>query len=180
MGGLYVVMPDLFNGDPRSLDPPPPGYDMNRDWRPKHTPEITKPIVDKVLEGIRKRLNPEYVVANGYCFGAKYVVLLLGEGKIDAGGIAHPSGITIDEVRKIQKPIIISGAEEDQAYPEQLRKETEKTLKEIGATYFTTLSSGVSHGFAVRGDLSKPAVKFAKEKCLEDFVRYFNFHSSKL
>jgi dienelactone hydrolase len=167
-------MPDLFKGDPVPLNPPQ-GFDMLNGWFPNHIPEITRPIVDKVVAAI-KELKPKTVVANGYCFGAKYAVQLLGEGHVDNAAIYHPSFVSIDEIRAIKGPLLICGAETDTIYTEELRHETEATLKEIGATYYTTLASGVSHGFAVRGDPSKPADKWAKEQAFQNTVQWFAYH----
>jgi len=172
--GFLVVVPDLFNGDPRTLNPPAPGVDIRTTWGPKHTPEITRPIVNKALEGIKKEYNPDSIYTVGYCFGARYVLQLLATDDVKAGAIAHPSGVTIEDVRAITKPLFIAGAETDGAYTDELKKQTEVLLKEIKATYFTTLASGVSHGFAVKGDITDPVVKFAKEKALRDTVEWFS------
>lgn len=40
--------------------------------------------------------------------------------------------------------------------------------------YQLTLYSGVEHGFAVRADISKPHVKFAKEAAFLQAVQWFD------
>lgn len=172
--GYYVIMPDLFTADPVPLNPPE-GYDLLRDWFPRHTPEFTRPIIDKVVAAV-KELNPKYVVANGYCFGAKYATQLLGEGVVDAAALYHPSFVTIDEIKAIKGPIYIASAETDTIYTEELRHETEATLRDEKKTYYTTLASGVSHGFAVRGDPSKPVDKWAKEQAFYNTVQWFAYY----
>ncbi|ANB11213.1 protein AIM2 [Sugiyamaella lignohabitans] len=179
--GYLVVVPDLFKGDPRSPDSVP-GADPNElrtKWLPNHTPEITRPIVEKAVEGLKKEYSPEFVGTVGYCFGARYVLQQLATDNVNAGAIAHPSGVTIEDVRAVRKPLLIIGAETDGAYTPELQKQTEDVLREIKATYFTTLASGVSHGFAVRGDITNPIVKFAKEKALRDTVDWFNAFNSR-
>ncbi|CAN6657428.1 hypothetical protein TRVA0_030S00122 [Trichomonascus vanleenenianus] len=174
--GYKVVIPDLFYGDAISVEQLNSGKDLMKDWFPHHGPEQTRPIVDKVMKYVETELKPRYTVATGYCFGAKYAVQMLGEKKVQAAGIAHPSFVTIEEIKAIKGPLFISGAENDHIYSEELRAETEAALKEMGATYYTTRAWGVHHGFAVRGDPTKPAEKFAMEKCFCDWVEWFNFH----
>lgn len=51
---------------------------------------------------------------------------------------------------------------------------TEKILKDGRKTYQMTLYSGVEHGFAVRSDMSKREVKFAKEAAFLQQVCWFD------
>lgn len=44
------------------------------------------------------------------------------------------------------------------------------------ATYQINLFSGVEHGFAVRGDISKKHIKFAKEQAFFQAVAWFDEH----
>jgi dienelactone hydrolase len=66
--------------------------------------------------------------------------------------------------------------ETDQIFPRELRHESEDILVKTGQPYQINLFSGVVHGFAVRGDLSKPQNKFAKEQAFLQAVAWFNFH----
>jgi dienelactone hydrolase len=47
-------------------------------------------------------------------------------------------------------------------------------LKESGHPYQITLYSGVSHGFAVRGDLSNKQILFAKEQAFYQAISWFD------
>lgn len=170
--GYYVVVPDLFSGEPNTLNPPP-GFDLLRDWFPRHTPELTQPIVDKVVAGIKEKWNPDYTVATGFCFGAKYAIRLLGTGFIKTASIFHPSFVSIDEVKAIKGPLYIGASEVDTIFTVELRHQTEAALQEIGAKYRITLNHGVAHGFSVRGDISKPWIKYAKERVFADAVEWF-------
>jgi dienelactone hydrolase len=169
--GFLVAMPDLFEGDPLPLNRPS-GFDMPA-WRAKHQPGFV-PTVLRLVEELKK-LGAEKIGAAGYCLGAKYVVQLLND-KIDAGFIAHPSATTADEVEAITKPLSIAAAETDGAFPEERRHETEAILKKKGAVYQINLYSGVQHGFAVRGDLTKRVGKFAKEQAFFQAVAWFEEH----
>lgn len=171
--GAYVIAPDLFKGDPVPLNKPE-GYDLIRDWFPQHVPEITQPIVDKITSGVKEKYSPKYTVATGFCFGAKYAVRCLGAGLVQAAAVFHPSFVEIDEVKAIKGPLFIAAAETDTIFTVELRHETEKVLAEVGAKYRITLMHGVEHGFAVRGDISVPWIKYAKEKAFADAVDWFD------
>lgn len=170
--GYFVVVPDLFSQDPVLLNPPST-FDLLRDWFPHHKPEITGPIVDKIVASVKAKWAPKYVVATGYCFGAKYAVRLLGSGFVQAAAIFHPSFVAIEEVRAIKGPLYIGASEVDHIFPAELRRQTEDALLEIKAQYRLTLNHGVEHGFSVRGDITDPWIKYAKERVFADAVDWF-------
>lgn len=145
--------------------------------------------------------------AVGYCYGAKYVIRGLKEGGgVDAGFIAHPSLVDVEELKAIRGPISIAAAgmffamaklvaaavvvgelatrgadetvhaETDTIFPDEKRHETEVILKEIGRPYQINLYSHVEHGFAVRCDLSKRENKYAKEQAFYQAVQWFDEH----
>ena len=55
------------------------------------------------------------------------------------------------------------------------RHESEEILKKAGHPYQINLYSGVEHGFAVRADITKPVVKFAKEQAFIQAVQWFDY-----
>lgn len=69
---------------------------------------------------------------------------------------------------------MISVVETDRVFPPEKRHETEVILHESGNPYQITLYSGVSHGFAVRGDLSNKQVLFAKEQAFYQAIAWFD------
>ena len=71
-------------------------------------------------------------------------------------------------------PLTSSLAETDNIYPAEKRHETEAILTEMKATYQQTLYSGVEHGFAVRADITKKHIKFAKEQAFCQAVCWFD------
>lgn len=167
-GGFTVLIPDILNNDPLKEGAP------IQDWLPNHGSEITAPIFDGFLQKLRAT-SPKFVAGIGYCFGAKYIVQNLAKGGLlDVGAIAHPSFVTIEEVKAITKPVIISAAETDPIFTTELRHQTEAVLAENKTRYQIDLYSGVSHGFAVRGDLSDPVFKYAKERALISQLSFFN------
>lgn len=58
--------------------------------------------------------------------------------------------------------------------PQPKRRETEDILKDMSIPYQMSLYSDVEHGFAVRGDPSKPREKFAKEAAFFQAVQWFD------
>ncbi|KAA8917254.1 hypothetical protein TRICI_000592 [Trichomonascus ciferrii] len=173
--GYLTVVPDLFQKDPAPLNPPGGMQELMTNWLPNHGVEVSKPICDKVLEAIKAELKPKFIGAAGYCYGAKHAVMYSGTKTVDSIAIAHPSMITEDEVKAIKTPICISAAETDPVYDDDMRVKSENILKDIGATYFLTRTSGVSHGFAVRGDPNDRMQAFARKKCCLDFIDWFDF-----
>lgn len=177
--GYKVFIPDILFGDPIPL-----GKSIDRDaWKQRHSPEVTRKIIDGFTKSLKHQYDPKFIGVIGYCFGAKFAVQHINseEGLANAAAIAHPSFVSIEEIEAIgsKKPLLISAAEEDHIFPANLRHLTEEKLKEIHAIYQLDLFSGVSHGFAARGDITKPAVKYAKEKALLDQIYWFN-HFSKV
>ncbi|KAJ5735042.1 uncharacterized protein N7483_000167 [Penicillium malachiteum] len=182
--GYFVVIPDLFSGDPIPLNRPG-DFDMEK-WRrghyhPKgiaHTPENVDPIVESSLKAMRETYGCKKIGTVGYCFGAKYVARYLRPdlAKADVGFFAHPSNVTDEELRAITGPLGIAAAETDAKFPPEKRHQSEVILKEIGLPYQINLYSGVAHGFAVRGDLNNRTVQYAKETAFLQAVQWFNEH----
>ncbi|KAJ9360444.1 hypothetical protein DTO027B9_1428 [Paecilomyces variotii] len=151
----------------------------NGKYHPKgiaHTPETVDPIVDTCVTALRSKYGIKKIGAVGYCFGGKYVARHLKPGKVDAGYTAHPSYLEAEELRNIKGPLSIAAAETDGIFPPEKRHESEEILKETGLPYHLSLYSGVAHGFAVRGDLSKSVVRYAKEAAFIQALLWFAEH----
>lgn len=168
MSCRQVLIPDILKGDPiKSTDDFPA-------WIEKHSSDVTKPIVDGFLDKLTKEKSPKSLFGIGYCYGAKYCVQnLTNDGYFTAGAVAHPSFVALEEVEAVTKPLLISAAETDGIFPEELRNKTIQILAANKVRYQLDLFQGVSHGFAVKGDPSIPQVKYAKEKVLIDQVYFF-------
>lgn len=172
-----VYVPDILFGDPViALD----GSTDFAKWLSDHPHEKTRnEAVQPFLKKLREEKNPHFIGVIGYCYGAKFAIQQLSQkdGLADAGAIAHPSFVSVEEVDAIakEKPLLISAAETDHIFPEDLRHLTETKLKENGNCYQLDLFSGVSHGFAARGDVTVPWIKYAKEKALLDQIHWFNY-----
>lgn len=108
--GYFVVMPDLFQGDPVPVDHSPSFQVM--DWLQGHLPPQTDPIVTATLREMRERLGCQRIGGVGYCYGGKYVVRYLHPGQLDVGFVAHPTFIEPDELEAIEGPLSISASGE--------------------------------------------------------------------
>ncbi|EJD07441.1 alpha/beta-hydrolase [Fomitiporia mediterranea MF3/22] len=175
--GYQTYIPDYLNSDPiTSLD----GSVDFQAWFANHGPEQTRPSLDKVIAGLKERGIKEFG-ATGYCFGARYVFDLAFDNGIKVGVVSHPSLLKVPEdLEKFKAtgvPLLINSCEVDQMYPPESQKigddilgggktETEKYKRE----YF----AGCVHGFAVRGDLSKPEVKAGKEGSFLNAIQWFH------
>lgn len=177
--GYFTIMPDLFHGDPVPLNNP--GGDFIMKWLkgpPGHLPPTVDPIIDAALVEMRTKLGCKRIGGVGYCFGAKYVVRHLrpDQGKLDAGYVAHPSFVDVEELQEMKGPLAIAAAETDSIFPAEKRHETEEILKKSGLPYQMNLYSGVEHGFAVRSDLNDKVQKYAKENAFLQAVQWFEEH----
>ncbi|KXN92792.1 Protein AIM2 [Leucoagaricus sp. SymC.cos] len=152
--GFLVLGVDYFFGDPIHNHPEP---DFDREtW----------------IETARSRAAKYTTI--GYCFGATYAVDLASTDEVVAAGFAHPGPLTEDQFRNVKKPFLILAAETDRTFPQESRSRAEAILTEIGATYHLRLFSGVSHGFAVRGDPEIENSRWAKEEAAATVVSFFS------
>lgn len=101
----------------------------------------------------------------------------LGSGQIDAGYIAHPGMVTDEELGKVRGPLALAAAENDNIFPDNKRHDSEQILKKLGVPYQINLYSGVSHGFAVRCDLSDRTQRLAKESAFLLALQWFEVYA---
>lgn len=100
---------------------------------------------------------------------------LAAEGFISAGAFAHPSSLTEENFQNLAKPLLLSCAENDHAFPPEKWQKAQSILKEGGKKYQLQLFQGVSHGFAVRCNLDDPYERYVKEQSYRGIVEWFNF-----
>ncbi|OOF96879.1 hypothetical protein ASPCADRAFT_206998 [Aspergillus carbonarius ITEM 5010] len=170
--GYFVVMPELFHGDPIPIN-----YGAEFDiwgWYNNHLPPRVDPIVDTILGEMRTTLGCKRIGGVGYCFGGRYVCRYLKAGKLDAGFIAHPTMVQADEVEGIEGPLSIAAAITDAVFTTANRHESEEIIRRLGMPFQINLFSDVEHGFAVRCDLSQRRQRFAKENAFGQAVAWFD------
>ncbi|KZW03086.1 alpha/beta-hydrolase [Exidia glandulosa HHB12029] len=181
--GFAVYVPDYLNGDPvtEALQRDPK-WNVMRDWFPLHTPEHTRPLLDKVIAGLKERGVTTFG-ATGYCFGGKYAVDLALENAVKAMVISHPSMLKVpDDFEKLLAtstvPLLINSCETDQMFPPEAQAQADNLLGggKYKPGYERTYWPGCTHGFASRGDVSIPEVKAGKEGAFKAAVEWFIKH----
>jgi len=187
--GYLTLVVDPFNGDPFPLTKPfailGPTDDLTSDWvahgsdgKNPHTTAQIDPIVTAAIAYLRSPAhNITRLAAVGYCVGVKYFIRHLDDTsktKIDVGFGAHPSYVTEEELWASRGPLSIAAAgERDLIFTDELRRKTEEILRKKGEVWSIGLYSGVSHGFAVRGDPGREEDQWAMDEAFEQAVRFF-------
>jgi dienelactone hydrolase len=71
--GYTTIVLDTFNGDALPLDRPH-GFNFE-EWKGKHPPEKTDPIVEAAIKYLKSEHGAKRIGAVGYCWGAKVWLL---------------------------------------------------------------------------------------------------------
>lgn len=199
--GFVVVMPDLFEGDvaPNSstVDAEQAAEStgsfldnfkikaaetaksfMIDMWLARHTEEKVLPILQKVIDGAKDEFadaisNGGGIYAAGYCFGAKYILLLAAERKpvaaggflggvqkptdeeagaaatgplIKVGALAHATLVAKEDFEGIKVPLSLVCVENDPLFPDDVRKYGEDSLSKAKVDHEVQVYPGVPHG----------------------------------
>ncbi|KAE9581597.1 hypothetical protein CGMCC3_g2301 [Colletotrichum fructicola] len=172
--GYVTIMPDLFNGKPRSEDPKS-GFNAT-EFFGSHGPSVTDPIVTTALSYMRDQMGVSKIATVGYCFGGRYAFRALGfpQGKaVNAAFAAHPTLLGDDEIKAISGPASLAIAEKDTGMKIQRRIEIEMAMARTGQPWTMNLYGGVPHGFATHPNLDVPVEKAGKEDAFLQAVRFF-------
>ncbi|KAK6838067.1 dienelactone hydrolase family protein [Apiospora arundinis] len=179
--GYFTVAPDLFNGSPSPLDMNAPGFNQTR-FLDAHGPAETDPLVALAVQYLRDVRGATRVAVAGYCFGGRYALRFAGTtagaghgNGVGAAFAAHPSGWTDDEIAAVALPASVALGDRDELNPPDRRHQLEALLSNTTAPWQADLYSGAPHGFAVRGNVSVPQQRFAKETAFVQAVRWFEF-----
>ncbi|KAF7813755.1 endo-1,3-1,4-beta-D-glucanase-like [Senna tora] len=170
--GYYVVVPDFFHGDPyvaENADRPLPVW--LKDHGPDKGIEIAKPVIEAL-----KSKGVSSVGAAGFCWGAKVVVDLAKSRLINAAVILHPSFVSVEDIKDVDTPISILGAEIDKMSPPELVKQFEQILaaKSGKVDSFVKLFPGAAHGWTVRYNEDDPEAVKAAEEAHQDMLNWFD------
>jgi len=170
--GFIVVGLDYFFGDPVQNHMGKEGWDREA-WMAK-TRKGADECVPRWFEAVKEKYGETAKYsAVGYCFGATYAVNLAATGSLVAAAFAHPATLDESHFEKIKAPLLMSCAETDRTFPVESRRRAEDILVQRKFPYHIQVFSGVSHGFASRGDLGDPAVCWAKEESARSIVQWF-------
>ena len=174
-------------------------------WLARHTPEKVLPILQKVITSVKEEFadavaNGGGMYAVGYCFGARYVLLLgseldkeAAEGQrnvesaaeegmvrqgpmIKAGAMAHGTQISKEEMAGVSVPICIVAVEDDQLFPNEVRDEGAKAMEEKKLEHELKVYPGVPHGFAVFGDYDDGKIVEAQKEAFGQMLGWLKAH----
>lgn len=147
-------------------------------WLARHTEEKVLPILHKVMDGAKDEFadavsNGGGIYAVGYCFGARYVLLLGAERKpvaapaflggaqkpadeesgaaatgpfIKAGALAHATLVAREDFDGIKVPLSLVCVENDPMFPDDVRKHGEDYLSKAQVDHEVQVYPGVPHG----------------------------------
>ncbi|XP_060671642.1 endo-1,3;1,4-beta-D-glucanase isoform X2 [Ziziphus jujuba] len=122
--GFFVVVPDFLHGDPFVYDNPNRPLPV---WLKDHEPYKAFEEAKQVIEALKSK-DVSAIGAAGFCWGAKVVVELSKIDLLQASVLLHPSFVSLDDIRGVQVPIAILGAEIDQYSPLELLKQFEEII----------------------------------------------------
>jgi len=170
--GFHVLGLDYFFGDPIQNHTDEPDFDRAA-WSAKSRKQANESTPGWTA-AVRERYgaNAKYS-AVGYCFGAMYAVDAAASNDFVAAAFAHPSALNEDHFKNVKKPLLLSCAEVDGAFPAESRRRAEDILAEKKAKYLVQVFSGVSHGFATRGDPAVENSRWAKEESARSVIGWF-------
>jgi len=140
------------------------------------------------------------IYAVGYCFGAKYVLLLGSEvdsqttdgakspdvqaeegtvkqgAQIKCGAIAHGTQISKEEMEGITVPVCFVAVEDDSLFPDEVREAGKKALEARKAEFELRVYPSVPHGFAVLGDYEDQKIVQAQGEAFQQMLAWLKAH----
>ncbi|KAK9470249.1 Alpha/Beta hydrolase protein [Dipodascopsis tothii] len=125
--------------------------------------------------------EPVYVV--GFCFGGRHAFMAatdrLRAGAVSAVAAVHPSLVSLPGdfkgYRNVPTLVLLGG--NDPAFPPESVDKAEKLVTAAGAEYKATTYEGMPHGFAVRANVSDPALAATMETAKQDVLAWFAAHA---
>lgn len=172
-------------------------------WLARHTPEKVLPILKKAITGIRDEYGDAVaygggIYAVGYCFGARYVLILGSDPQSDASGdqkeiqvedgkvregpeikvgaIAHATQVSVSDLENCAVPLGIAAVEQDSLFPDHVREKGIEKLKEKGVEHEVQVYPGVPHGFAVFGDYEDQTIKEKQKQAFQQLLQWLKSH----
>lgn len=183
--GYLVLMPDIFAGDAA------PGAVAITDdtnswleqiklkaaevtksfvidmWLARVTPDRVLPILHKVLDAARDQYadavkHGDGIYAVGYCVGARFVLLLGKQTKVQggdeetpattsgphikAGALAHAASVAPEDFDDVCVPLSLVCVEDDPLFSDEVRTLGEDTMSKANLEHEVQVYPGVPHG----------------------------------
>ncbi|KAJ4722352.1 endo-1,31,4-beta-D-glucanase-like [Melia azedarach] len=167
--GFYVAVPEFLYGDPYVPDSGKSIPEWIKDHGTDKGFQDSKPVIEAL-----KSKGISAIGAAGFCWGAKVVVQLAKREFIQAAVLLHPSFVTVDDIKGVEVPISILGAEFDQVSPPALVKQFEEVLTakpEVDA--YVKIFPKVSHGWTVRYRVEDEAAVKSAGEAHQNLLRWF-------
>ncbi|KAI5415936.1 hypothetical protein KIW84_041102, partial [Lathyrus oleraceus] len=114
--GYYVVVPDFFNGEPYNPENPNKPLPI---WIKDHGTDKGFEDAKLIIKAIKSK-GVASVGAAGFCWGGKVVTELAKFKLIPAVVLLHPSFVSVEDIKGVDIPISILGAEIDGRSPPSL------------------------------------------------------------
>ncbi|PON59779.1 Dienelactone hydrolase [Trema orientale] len=171
--GFFVAVPDFFYGDHFVYD------NVNRPlqvWLRDHGTDKGFEDAKSVVEALKSK-GFSALGAAGFCWGAKVVTELSKSKSIEAAVLLHPSFVTVDDIKEVNVPMAILGAEIDDYGPPALLKQFKEILAakpEVDS--YVEIFPNVVHGWTVKykddDEATANSAKEAHNKMLDWFSKY--------
>ncbi|KAI0712480.1 alpha/beta-hydrolase [Earliella scabrosa] len=191
--GFRVVIPDLFNGyelPQWTLAARDPVYPRTLFQRYIALPASLFVLAPFVLRNAPRQASTLATVASalraarpsakvgfvGFCWGGRFAIS--ENHQFDATVACHPSLVKFpQELDGVRKPFSLAVAATDHDFDRARAEETERILKERGlADVQVVVYEGVEHGWTIRGDMSNPTQKKARDQAVQQVVGWFEKH----
>lgn len=174
-----MLGPDYFLGDPIQNHADEAGFDRPA-WIAKSRAQVDAHF-PAWIDAVKQRystVDTKYF-AVGYCFGAPYTTQLAASASfLAAAAFAHPAFLSEADFTAVRAPLLMSCAEKDALFTAEARRRAEDILAENGIKFHVQVFSGMEHGFAAKGDVSNPDVKWAKEESARGVVSWFDKYAA--
>ncbi|XP_020227431.1 endo-1,3;1,4-beta-D-glucanase [Cajanus cajan] len=171
--GYYVIVPDFFHADPYNPE------NTNRPlpvWLKDHGPDKGFEDAKSIIDALKSK-GVSVIGAAGFCWGAKVVVELAKSRLIQAAVQLHPSFVSVDDIKGVDIPIAILGAEIDKMSPPELLQQFEQVLTaKPGVDSLVKIFPKVSHGWSVRYDKKDAEAVKAAEEAHQVLLNWFAKH----
>ena len=174
-------------------------------WLARHTPEKVLPILNSVIASVKEEFadavaNGDGIYAVGYCFGAKYALMLgsdlhkdvaagqrdpateAEEGmakqgpQIKCGAIAHATGVGKEDMAGCSVPTCVVAVEDDPLFPDNVRNAGLEAMKAKGLDHEFKVYTDVPHGFAVLGDYQDQGIMMKQKEAYEQMLAWLKAH----